>query len=189
MLRDRASRQEPPRSARQARSSPCATARAARTMERLIAAQGGDPAVVSDPSLLPSAPHDDRRARQERGFVGSIDAREIGRRGAHHGRGASPSRRHHRSRGGHRDPRQARRSRRARRAPRPSSRASPLPARLHRACSLRSASPPALPASRPLILERITPTIADAAAKPRRSSDVLLHLRPGAAYRRRRSPA
>jgi pyrimidine-nucleoside phosphorylase len=51
---------------------------AARTMERLIAAQGGDPAVVSDPSLLPGAPlHIDVHAKTG-GFVASIDAREVG---------------------------------------------------------------------------------------------------------------
>jgi len=51
---------------------------AARTMERLIAAQGGDPAVVSNPSLLPNAPMTIDVHTKSAGFVSSIDAREIG---------------------------------------------------------------------------------------------------------------
>jgi pyrimidine-nucleoside phosphorylase len=51
---------------------------AARTMERLISAQGGDPAVVTDPSLLPSAPLQIDVHAKSAGFVSSIDAREVG---------------------------------------------------------------------------------------------------------------
>jgi pyrimidine-nucleoside phosphorylase len=51
---------------------------AALTMERLISAQGGDPAVVSNPSLLPRAPLQIDVHAKSTGFVGSIDAREVG---------------------------------------------------------------------------------------------------------------
>jgi pyrimidine-nucleoside phosphorylase len=51
---------------------------AARTMERLIGAQGGDPRVVSDPSLLPTAPVATEVLAATRGFVTGIDALEIG---------------------------------------------------------------------------------------------------------------
>ena len=51
---------------------------AARTMERIIAAQGGDPRVVSDTSRLPSAPVTTEVLSGRRGFVTGIDAREIG---------------------------------------------------------------------------------------------------------------
>jgi pyrimidine-nucleoside phosphorylase len=51
---------------------------AARTMERIVAAQGGDPRVVSDASLLPSAPTRTDVLAPRRGFVSAIDARELG---------------------------------------------------------------------------------------------------------------
>jgi pyrimidine-nucleoside phosphorylase len=51
---------------------------AARTMERMISAQGGNPAVVSDPGLLPTAPHRIEVTAARSGFVTRIDAREIG---------------------------------------------------------------------------------------------------------------
>jgi pyrimidine-nucleoside phosphorylase len=51
---------------------------AARAMERIIAAQGGDPRVVSDPNLLPSAPTRTDVLAKQRGFVTAIDARAIG---------------------------------------------------------------------------------------------------------------
>ena len=51
---------------------------AARSMERIIAAQGGDPRVVSDTSRLPSAPVTTEVLAARRGFVTGIDAREIG---------------------------------------------------------------------------------------------------------------
>jgi pyrimidine-nucleoside phosphorylase len=51
---------------------------ALRTMERLVAAQGGDPAVVSNTSLLPRAAHFVDVHAKNSGFVASIDAREIG---------------------------------------------------------------------------------------------------------------
>ena len=51
---------------------------AARTMERIIAAQGGDARVVSDPSLLPSAPLTADVLAARRGFVTGIDPLELG---------------------------------------------------------------------------------------------------------------
>ena len=51
---------------------------AARTMERIVAAQGGDPRVVSDPGLLPSTPTRTEVLAPRRGFVTAIDARELG---------------------------------------------------------------------------------------------------------------
>jgi pyrimidine-nucleoside phosphorylase len=51
---------------------------AARVMQRMIRAQGGDPAVVDNPALLPRAPLvlDVRSPRS--GYITAIDAREIG---------------------------------------------------------------------------------------------------------------
>ena len=51
---------------------------AARAMERIISAQGGDPAVVSDPTLLPAAKHQVDVRSPAAGFVAAIDALEIG---------------------------------------------------------------------------------------------------------------
>jgi len=51
---------------------------AARVMERMIAAQGGDPRVVADTSLLPTAPLTAEVLAAKRGFVTGIDALEIG---------------------------------------------------------------------------------------------------------------
>jgi thymidine phosphorylase len=51
---------------------------AARTMERIIAAQGGDARVVAEPSLLPRAAHRVDLPSPSAGFVASIDAREVG---------------------------------------------------------------------------------------------------------------
>jgi len=51
---------------------------AARTMERIIRAQGGDGDVVSNRTLLPRAPLEAEVPAASSGFVGSIDAREIG---------------------------------------------------------------------------------------------------------------
>jgi pyrimidine-nucleoside phosphorylase len=55
-----------------------ATGRAARTLEKIIAAQGGDPRVVTDPSILPAAPLRTEVLSPRRGFVSAIDALEIG---------------------------------------------------------------------------------------------------------------
>ncbi len=51
---------------------------ARRTMERMIAAQGGDPAVVAEPSRLAVAAHDVKIAAPSDGFVTRADALEIG---------------------------------------------------------------------------------------------------------------
>jgi pyrimidine-nucleoside phosphorylase len=51
---------------------------AARTMERIIAAQGGDPGVVSHPDLLPRAPYQVDIHSPSAGFVTAIDAHEVG---------------------------------------------------------------------------------------------------------------
>jgi pyrimidine-nucleoside phosphorylase len=50
----------------------------ASVLERMIAAQGGDPKVVADPSLLPSAPVLVEIKAREGGVVAGIDALEIG---------------------------------------------------------------------------------------------------------------
>ena len=55
-----------------------ANGKAARTFERIIAAQGGDPRVVTDPSILPAAPLQTEVLAPQRGFVTAIDALEIG---------------------------------------------------------------------------------------------------------------
>lgn len=52
--------------------------RAARTMERLIEAQGGDPRVVEDPELLPKAPYCHELLAKEGGYISHIDALELG---------------------------------------------------------------------------------------------------------------
>jgi pyrimidine-nucleoside phosphorylase len=54
------------------------TGAAARSMERIVAAQGGDPRVVSDPALLPRAPLQIDVPAPASGFVASVDAREVG---------------------------------------------------------------------------------------------------------------
>jgi pyrimidine-nucleoside phosphorylase len=50
----------------------------ASVFERMIAAQGGDPGVVADPSRLPSAPELVEVTAREGGVVAGIDALEIG---------------------------------------------------------------------------------------------------------------
>jgi pyrimidine-nucleoside phosphorylase len=55
-----------------------ASGRAARTMERLVEAQGGDPRVVADPSLLPTAPILVEVRADRSGYVGAIDSLELG---------------------------------------------------------------------------------------------------------------
>jgi pyrimidine-nucleoside phosphorylase len=51
---------------------------AARAMERIVRAQGGDGDVVSNPALLPRAPLEAEVVAPKSGYVGAIDAREIG---------------------------------------------------------------------------------------------------------------
>jgi pyrimidine-nucleoside phosphorylase len=55
-----------------------ASGAARRVMERMVAAQGGDPAVVAEPSRLAVAAHDVKIASPDDGFVTRADALEIG---------------------------------------------------------------------------------------------------------------
>jgi pyrimidine-nucleoside phosphorylase len=55
-----------------------ASGAAAKVMERMIAAQGGDPRIVADPSRLLMAPERVAVVAGEGGFVGGIDPLEIG---------------------------------------------------------------------------------------------------------------
>ena len=69
------------KSRRTARSQLVAALRdgsAARTMERIIEAQGGDPRVVQNPALLPAAPLVVEVLSPRAGFVTGIDALEVG---------------------------------------------------------------------------------------------------------------
>ena len=59
----------------------------ARVFERMIEAQGGDPRVVEDPSLLPQAPAHVIVPAQQDGFVVGIDALELGLTGVAMGAG------------------------------------------------------------------------------------------------------
>ena len=52
--------------------------RGAERMIRLVEAQGGDPRVVEDPSLIPSAPHGDTVEAPEHGFVQGVDPLALG---------------------------------------------------------------------------------------------------------------
>jgi pyrimidine-nucleoside phosphorylase len=67
-----------PAEARRAMDRAIRSGRAAHTMKRMIEAQGGNPAVVSDPSVLPTAPERIDVRAPRAGFVRQIDAREIG---------------------------------------------------------------------------------------------------------------
>ncbi len=52
---------------------------AARRMERIVEAQGGDPRVVSEPDRLPKAPHRVDIRAPRAGWVTALDALEVGR--------------------------------------------------------------------------------------------------------------
>jgi thymidine phosphorylase len=56
-----------------------ADGRAARKFKEIIKAQGGNPAVVDDPALLPQANHCDLYHAARRGFVARVEPRTIGR--------------------------------------------------------------------------------------------------------------
>jgi pyrimidine-nucleoside phosphorylase len=56
-----------------------ATGRAAERFQRVIEAQGGNPAVVDDPSILPQAAECEIFAAPRRGFVARIDPKALGR--------------------------------------------------------------------------------------------------------------
>ncbi|MCB1246547.1 MAG: thymidine phosphorylase, partial [Acidimicrobiia bacterium] len=58
-------------------------------MERLIEVQGGDPRVLEDPSVLPSAPHEYDLLADRDGFVSRCDAYDIGIAGVRLGAGRS----------------------------------------------------------------------------------------------------
>ncbi|MES2179485.1 MAG: thymidine phosphorylase [Gemmatimonadota bacterium] len=55
------------------------TGRAAEHFQRIIEAQGGNPGVVDDPSILPQAAHVELFAAPRRGFVARVEPRAIGR--------------------------------------------------------------------------------------------------------------
>ena len=53
--------------------------KAAETMQRIVAAQGGNPGVVDDPAVLPQASHVELFPAPRRGFVARVEPRAIGR--------------------------------------------------------------------------------------------------------------
>ncbi len=55
------------------------TGRAAEHFQRIIEAQGGNPAVVDDPALLPQAAEVELYAAPRRGFVARVEPRAVGR--------------------------------------------------------------------------------------------------------------
>jgi pyrimidine-nucleoside phosphorylase len=55
------------------------TGRAAEQFQRIIEAQGGNPAVVDDPALLPQAAEVELYAAPRRGFVSRVEPRAVGR--------------------------------------------------------------------------------------------------------------
>ena len=55
------------------------TGRAAEHFQRIIEAQGGNPAVVDDPALLPQAAQVELYAAPRRGFVARVEPRTVGR--------------------------------------------------------------------------------------------------------------
>src|SRR5215208_6494708 len=55
------------------------TGRAAEHLQKIIEAQGGNPAVVDDPALLPQAAEVELFAAPKRGFVARIEPRAVGR--------------------------------------------------------------------------------------------------------------
>jgi thymidine phosphorylase len=52
--------------------------RGAERMTRMVEAQGGDPRVVEDPSLIPAAPHRETVEALEHGFVQGVDPLALG---------------------------------------------------------------------------------------------------------------
>jgi len=65
--------------ARKQLASAIASGAAARKLQEVIEAQGGNPAVVDDPALLPQAEECELFVAPQRGFVASIDPRPIAR--------------------------------------------------------------------------------------------------------------
>jgi pyrimidine-nucleoside phosphorylase len=66
------------RGARRRMAEVIADGSAVKTMERIIAAQGGDPRVVLEPDRLPAAPKTAVVSAPRAGWVSAIDAREVG---------------------------------------------------------------------------------------------------------------
>ena len=66
-------------SARRELEKAIATGRAAERFQRIIEAQGGNPAVVDDPALLPQAAECEIYASARRGFIARIEPRTLGR--------------------------------------------------------------------------------------------------------------
>ena len=89
--RARRRREEPTRRRAPSSRAAIASGAAARVMERMVAAQGGDPRVVHDPRSCPRAPAGDRDLPAPKsGYVAVIDAREVGSR---RGRRSAPDER------------------------------------------------------------------------------------------------
>jgi pyrimidine-nucleoside phosphorylase len=65
--------------ARRSMERAIATGRAAEHFQRMIEAQGGNPAVVDDPAILPQAAEVELYAAPRRGFVARVEPRAIGR--------------------------------------------------------------------------------------------------------------
>jgi pyrimidine-nucleoside phosphorylase len=70
---------EEPESARRELEKAIATGRAAERFQRIVEAQGGNPAVVDDPSILPQAAECEIFPAPRRGFVARVEPKTIGR--------------------------------------------------------------------------------------------------------------
>ena len=66
-------------SARRALKSAISSGRAATRFQEIVAAQGGNPAVIDDPAILPQAAECEIFSAPRRGFVAKVEPRTIGR--------------------------------------------------------------------------------------------------------------
>jgi thymidine phosphorylase len=66
-------------SARRRMEQAIGTGRAAEHFQKIVEAQGGNPAVVDDPALLPQASEVELFAAPRRGFVARVEPRTVGR--------------------------------------------------------------------------------------------------------------
>jgi thymidine phosphorylase len=66
-------------SARRRMEQAIGTGRAAEHFQKIIEAQGGNPAVVDDPALLPQAAEVELFAAPRRGFISRVEPRAVGR--------------------------------------------------------------------------------------------------------------
>ena len=66
-------------SARRALKSAISSGRAATRFQEIVAAQGGNPAVVDDPAILPQAAECEIFSAARRGFIAKVEPRTIGR--------------------------------------------------------------------------------------------------------------